>query len=457
MIGMTQKVLDSYIARICSELPGYAKIDAEDYKRYGVKRGLRNEDGTGVIAGVTKIGDVHGYNLVDGVRIPDEGRLYYRGYDVTRLITGFTDEKRYGFEEIAYLILLGKLPSASDLSNFNFLLDEYRELPRFFTEDMILKAPSPDIMNKLGRSVLAMYSYDSNPDDLSPENLTRQSIELIARFPTIVAHAYQAKRHEYDNKSMHIHNPKSGLNSAQNLLRLLRSDKLYTDEEARLLDLCLVLHAEHGGGNNSAFACRVLSSTGTDTYAAISAAVGSLKGFRHGGANLKVLQMIDDIKANEPRWAEDGPLKDYLVKILRRQAGDGSGLIYGMGHAIYTLSDPRAILLKTSARSLADKNGLGEEFALYERIEAMTPGIMSSHRGEEKPICANIDFYSGFVYKMLGIPREVYTPIFAISRIVGWCAHRMEEVLTQNKIMRPAYKSLFNAQEYIPLKDRADE
>lgn len=443
-----------YIDTICQTLPEYARIDAEDYVRYGVKRGLRNADGTGVMAGVTKIGDVHGYEMVNGERKPVEGKLYYRGYDVEQLIEGFTADNRYGFEETAYLILFGKLPNKDDLDKFTTILNECRELPRYFTEDMIIKAPSRNIMNKLARSVLAMYSYDDNPDDLSPANIVRQCLELIARFPIIVAHAYQVKRHEYDNKSMHIHNPKSGLNSAQNLLRLLRSDKAFTEEEAHLIDISLVLHAEHGGGNNSAFTCRTLSSTGTDTYAAISSAVGSLKGFRHGGANLKVLEMVDHFKASAANPYDEGELKDFLRKVLRKEAGDGSGLIYGMGHAIYTLSDPRAKILRNHAESLAEQKGMLDEFNIYRNIERLTPEIIADVKGEEKPMCANVDLYSGFVYQMMGIPSEVYTPIFAISRIVGWSAHRMEEVLTQNRIIRPAYKSLFEEHAYIPLSDR---
>ncbi len=445
---------NEYIETICATLPEYSRIDAEDYVRYGVKRGLRNEDGTGVIAGVTKVCDVHGYEMVNGVRTPAEGKLYYRGYDVEDLIDGFTADGRYGFEETAYLLLFGRLPNKDELEKFNVLLDEGRELPRYFTEDMIIKAPSRNIMNKLGRSVLAMYSYDDNPDDLSPANIVRQSLELIARFPTIVAHAYQVKRHEYDNRSMHIHNPKSGLYSAQNLLRLLRSHKVFTEEEAHLIDVCLVLHADHGGGNNSAFACRTLSSAGTDTYAAISAAVGSLKGFRHGGANLKVLEMMDQYKESVPNPYDEGALKDYLVKILKKEAGDGSGLIYGMGHAVYTLSDPRAKILRRHAEKLAEEKGLSKEFELYRKVERLTPELLAELKGESKPMCANVDLYSGFIYQMLGIPSEVFTPIFAISRIVGWCAHRMEEVLTQNRIIRPAYKSLFAENPYVPLSNR---
>ncbi|MCQ2445928.1 MAG: citrate/2-methylcitrate synthase [Clostridia bacterium] len=451
---MAYNDFSKYIDKICQTLPEYAHIDAEDYVRYGVKRGLRNADGTGVMAGVTKIGDVHGYELVNGQRVPVDGKLYYRGYDVERLIEGFTADNRYGFEETAYLILFGKLPTKDDLEHFTSLLNDCRELPRYFTEDMIIKAPSRNIMNKLARSVLAMYSYDDNPDDLSPENIVRQCLELIARFPIIVAHAYQVKRHEYDNKSMHIHNPKTSLNSAQNLLRLLRSDKAFTEEEAHLIDISLVLHAEHGGGNNSAFTCRTLSSSGTDTYAAISAAVGSLKGFRHGGANLKVLEMVDHFKAVASNPYDEGELKDFLYKVLKKEAGDGSGLIYGMGHAIYTLSDPRAKILRNHAEKLAEQKDMLDEFNIYRSIERLTPEIIASVKGDEKPMCANVDLYSGFVYQMLGIPSEVYTPIFAISRIVGWSAHRMEEVLTQNRIIRPAYKSLFEEHEYVPLSDR---
>ena len=428
-------------------------IKPELYDSYNVKRGLRNPDGTGVLAGLTAIGEVKGYIIDDGERVPVEGGLFYRGIDVFDLVKGFTSDKRFGFEETAFLLLFGILPSQEQLDTFNSFVGNLRQLPDHFTEDMIMKAPSPDIMNKLARSILASYSYDNSPDDISIPNSLRQSIELIARIPTMAAYAFQTKRHYYDNQSLYIHSPQPELSTSQNFLYMIRPDNQYTELEAEILDLMLVLHAEHGGGNNSAFACRVVSSTGTDTFSAIAAAVGSLKGPKHGGANAKVMFMMDDIKANVKDWGNDAEVEQYLKKILSKQASDKSGLIYGMGHAVYTISDPRAILLKEKACQLSLDKGHLDEYALYDAVERLTPKAFAEVKGDNKVICANVDLYSGFVYKMLGIPAELYTPLFAISRIVGWCAHRMEEIAL-GRIMRPGYKSICERDGYTPLSER---
>ncbi len=383
-----------------------------------------------------------------------EGRLIYRGYDINQLISGFTRENRFGFEEVAYLLLFGALPNVEQYQAFRQLLADNMSLPSGFTEDMILKAPSNNIMNKLARSALALYSYDENPDAIDLTNMMRQSIQLIAQFPMIVAHAYAAKVHYYDGGSLILHWPVSSFSIAENILHSIRPDSKFTEDEARLLDLCLVLHAEHGGGNNSAFTCRVLSSSGTDTYSAIAAAVGSLKGPKHGGANQRVSAMFEEIKKNVHDWEDDDEITAYLEKILRKEAGDGTGLIYGMGHAIYTKSDPRALILKHSAKNLAEKTGYLKELELLESIERLTPAIFARVTGSDKAMCANVDFYSGLVYTMLNIPQELFTPLFAIARVTGWCAHRIEEVMTSNRIIRPAYKSLTHSRAYVPMAKR---
>ena len=440
---------------LCGEYRAHNRIDPADYERYQVKRGLRNPDGTGVMAGVTQIGSVLGYYVQDGERVPAPGKLLYRGIDVEELIQGFVGEGRFGFEETAYLLLFGALPTRAQLEGFQALLDQCHTLPRMFTEDMIIKAPSPDVMNKLARSVLALYSYDENPDDMSLANQLRQAVELIARVPVVVAHAFAVKRHYYDDESLYLHRPQAGLSVAENFLYAVRHDNRYTEEEAWLLDLCLVLHAEHGGGNNSAFACRVLSSSGTDTYSAVAAAVGSLKGPRHGGANKKVMEMFRHIESGVGDWADDDEVRAFLARLLRKEAGDRSGLIYGIGHAIYTLSDPRAVVLKRFARRLAESKGMLDEFELFERVERLAPEVLLSVKGEEKVVCANVDFYSGLVYKMMGIPVELYTPLFAVARMVGWCAHRMEEVFQPgNRIIRPAYKAVSPPRTFVPLDQR---
>ncbi|MGN1122358.1 MAG: citrate synthase [Eubacteriales bacterium] len=444
-----EKLLE--LSEICKE--NY-QISAKVFANANVKRGLRNADGSGVVAGATNLGLVHGYVLYEGEKRPDEGKLYYRGYDVEQLIDGYVRENRYGFEECAFILLFGTLPTREQLDAFNQLNAEYATLPSGFTEDVIMRAPSPDIMNKIQAGVLSLYSYDPDPENMSLENQLRQSIQLISRLPIIAAHAYSVKRHVFDQDSLLLHRPLPGLACAQNFMRILGQDVSFNEKEARLLDLCLVLHAEHGGGNNSTFACRVLSSAGTDIYSSVSAAVGSLKGPKHGGANIKVDRMFEDIKEHVRDWQDDEEVGAYLEKILKGEAGDGSGLIYGMGHAIYTNSDPRAITLKRYARELAEEKGYMSEFELLQKIENLTPGVFQKVTGNEKYMCANVDMYSGLVYRMLGIPKELYTPLFATARVAGWCAHRIEEILTGGRIIRPAYKTNYVIRDYVPMDQR---
>ncbi|HNY21509.1 MAG TPA: citrate/2-methylcitrate synthase [Treponemataceae bacterium] len=429
-------------------------IDPALYTKFDVKRGLRDADGKGVLVGLTRIGNVYGYDVVNGKPVAVPGKLIYRGYDVEDIIHDIEKSDQFGFEQVIYLLLFGELPNASQLAEFDALLGEYRELPNNFVEDMILKSPSSDIMNKLARSVLVSYSYDPNPEDVSIANNLMQCIQLIARFPAMVAYGYQAKRRHYDGKSMYLHNPLPNLSTAENFLRLIRADKNYDKLEAEILDLSFILHAEHGGGNNSSLTVHVVSSADTDTYSAIGAAVGSLKGRRHGGANIKVSEMMDDIKANVKDWSSEKEVGDYLRKIMRKEAGDRSGLVYGQGHAVYTISDPRAILLREKASKLAEVKKCTEEFGLYCLIEKIFPAIFKEEKGGDKQICTNVDFYSGFVYSMLGIPRELYTPMFAVSRIPGWAAHRLEEIVSGGRIYRPAFKQVGELRKYIPLDGR---
>ena len=429
-------------------------IDKSLYDKYDVKRGLRNANGTGVLVGLTSIGDVVGYEVQDGKKIAIPGRLVYRGYNVESLINDAEAHNQFGYEQCVYLLLFGELPTQAELDTFKNYLGHLRTLPENFTEDMIMKAPSADIMNKLARGVLASYSYDSNPEDRSLSNVLRQCIELISRFSTLTAYAYQAKRRYYDGKSMYIHNPLPELSTAENFLRLIRNNKAFTDEEAKLLDLALILHAEHGGGNNSSLTVHVVSSADTDTYSAIGAAVGSLKGRRHGGANIQVAEMMDNIKENVKDWSNENEVKSYLQKIVNKEAFNHTGLIYGMGHAIYTVNDPRATILRDRAAKLAHEKGLDEEYNLYKMVEKFSPDILYEKHGDGKKICANVDLYSGFIYSMLNIPRELFTPIFAISRIAGWSAHRIEEIVAGGKIYRPAYKNISAEREYVPIEKR---
>lgn len=431
------------------------QIDPANFTKYEVKRGLRNNDGTGVLVGLTQIGDVHGYIVDEKERVPVEGRLRYRGIELKELVAGFQKEKRFGFEETIYLLLFGQLPNEKELGEFTRILGEKRTLPGGFTEDMILTAPSSNIMNKLARSVLASYSYDENAEDNTVENILRQSIELIARFPVFIAYGYQAKQHYYEKKTLYIHSPDPELSTAENILRLIRPDGSYTDLEAELLDLALVCHAEHGGGNNSSFSIHVVSSSDTDTYSAVAAAVGSLKGLKHGGAAIRVREMIDNFKQNLGDWEDEEEVAAYIEQILRKEAFDRKGLIYGMGHAVYTLSDPRAVLLKGKAKDLAREKGYEQEFKLYDLVERLTPAIFKRVKNSNKVISANVDFYSGFVYHMLDIPMDLFTPIFAAARVPGWAAHRIEEIINGGRILRPAYKHIRQeAMTYVPIRDR---
>lgn len=444
-----------FIGSMATEISRTNTIDADLYTKYNVKRGLRNSNGTGVIVGLTRIGEIVGYELdEERNKIPIEGKLYYRGYSIEDLVQSCISEDRFGFEEITYLLLFGQLPTQKQLNQFNTLLGEKRELPVGFARDMILTAPSNNIMNKLSRSVLALYCYDKNPDDTSIANVLRQSIDLIGYFPTLIAYAYQAKSSFYDNKSLHLHYPIPELSTAENILRMIRPTGQYTDLEAKLLDVSMILHAEHGGGNNSSFTTHLISSSGTDTYATIAAAVGALKGPKHGGANIAVINMIRDLKRNVKDITNHNQVEDYLVKLLRKQANDKTGLVYGMGHAIYTKSDPRAKILKGMAKQLAASKDLVDDFMLCEYIEKKVPELYAEINGTSKPMPANVDLYSGFVYSALNIPIDIATPLFATARLSGWCAHRLEELIAGKKLMRPAYTSVQDHVTYKPIKER---
>ena len=429
-------------------------IDPTKFDKYAIKKGLRNADNTGVMVGLTKICNVEGYYISDSERLPRDGRLIYRGIDLYDFVNGCIADDRFGFEELVWLLIFGTLPTKDELDGFCALLAENRELPFDFIEDVIMRAPSPNIMNKMGSSITALYAYDENPDDIAIENVLRQSLQLIARLPSIMAYAYQVKRRYFYKKSMYIHPIKPEQRTAEVILNSIRSDKKFTDKEAKLLDICLMIHADHGGGNNSTFTTRCVTSSGTDTYSAIGAGIGSLKGFRHGGANIKVAEMVNNITENISDITNEAMVKDYLHKIVKKQAGDGSGLIYGMGHAIYTLSDPRAVLLKQNARELAEEKGLLDQWTLLDIIERTAPEVFAEEKGYAKTMCANVDLYSGLVYKALGIPEDLFTPMFAIARVAGWCAHRLEEIATCSKIMRPAYKNLSHSLEYKNLSER---
>jgi len=438
------KLSEEEISLLCEEYRKNNNIDASLNEKYGVKRGLRNADGTGVLAGLTSICDVVGYEKQGERIIPIDGKLIYRGIDLQELADMAIKEDRFMFEEAAWLLLFGKLPDKQQISKFCSMLEEHRELPPGFAETMIMNAPSPNIMNKMARSVLAMYSYDENAEDSCLENVMKQSINLIAQMPTMMIYAYQALRHTYRHQSLYFHYPKQGLRTAEHILDIYRPDQNYTHEEAKLLDLCLLLHADHGGGNNSTFTDRVLSSTGTDTYSAISSAICSLKGPKHGGANLKVMEQLDDILAHISNVSDEEEVKEYLRKILQRKAGDGSGLIYGIGHAVYTRSDPRAQILKANTRQMAYEKGFRKEFDMLCLVEKLSPEVFMEEKCSEKNVCANVDLFSGLVYRILGIDEALFTPIFAISRVAGWCAHRMEEIEFSNRIIRPAYKYVGN-------------
>ncbi len=445
---------ESYLkeyAQLCRDAD---QLDPALFEKYEVQRGLRDKNGNGVVTGLTNISRIDSFQVKDGVKTPCEGRLWYRGYDCIELVRGFR-RKRFGFEEIAYLLLFGNLPNEAQFDEFCDRLAANRTLPTNFTRDVIMKAPSSDIMNSLTRSVLTLASYDKNCNDTSVENVLRQCLSLISLFPILTVYGYHAYNHYQNDESMYIHRPSKKLSTAENLLMMLRPDKKYTELEARVLDIALVLHMEHGGGNNSTFTTRVVTSSGSDTYSVVAAALSSLKGPKHGGANIKVVEMMRDLEANVSDWTDEDEVRAYLKKILNKEAFDGKGLIYGMGHAVYSLSDPRAQVFKGFVEQLAVAKGREKDFALYSMIERVAPQVISEKARIYKGVSANVDFYSGFVYSMLEIPLEMYTPIFAIARIVGWSAHRLEELINMDKIIRPAYKSVMAERPYVEMEDRA--
>ena len=439
------------LTEVCKE---HSSLDLSLYGKYDVKRGLRDINGKGVLAGLTQVSNVKATKIVDGQEVPCAGSLSYRGYDIKELTGGFIKDKRFGFEETAYLLLFGKLPNKEELKEFSDLLANQRSLPKNFTRDVIMKAPSSDIMNALSRSVLTLYSYDKNPDDISLPNVLRQCLNLISVFPLLSVYGYQAYNHFVRGKSLYIHNPKKELSTAENILRMLRPDKKYTALEAQILDIALILHMEHGGGNNSTFTTHVVSSSGTDTYSAIAAALGSLKGPKHGGANIKVVSMVQDMKKEVKDWEDEDEVRDYLKKLLHKEAFDRRGLIYGMGHAVYSVSDPRAEVFKGFVETLAKEKGRMKDYRLYSMVERLAPEVIAEERKIYKGVSANVDFYSGFVYSMLDLPLELFTPMFAVARIVGWSAHRMEELINPDKIIRPAYKNVLEPAVYVPLDER---
>ncbi len=430
------------------------KIEPELFSRYSVKRGLRNDNGTGVLVGLTEVGEVFSYYIVDGERLPAEGRLFYRGISLQDIVESFWAEKRFGFEEVSYLLLYGDLPTSSQLESFKETLSCLRPLPPSFVEDTIFKSPSRDIMNKLARCVLGLYAHDEAADDISFKNVLRQSLELIARLPVLISYAYMAKRHYIDEESLFIHAPDPKLSTAENILRLIRPDGLYTENEARVLDLAMVVQAEHGGGNNSTFTCRCVSSTGTDSYSAIAAAIGSLKGPQHGGASGMTYRMMEDLKQHVRNWRDENEVTSYLRDVAEKRALDKKGLIYGIGHAVYTVSDPRTSLLRDYARGLAYEGGKDAEYDLYLMTERIAPRVLNEVKGQDRPMCANVDFYTGFIYDLLGIPSDLFTAIFAAARAPGWCAHRMEELISGGRIIRPAYKSVQARRDFTSLTDR---
>ena len=453
MAGFKTKVTPE-IEKLTDICRDNTSLDLSLYAKYDVKRGLRDINGKGVLAGLTQVSNVQATKMVDGKEVPCAGKLSYRGYDIKDLTKGFIQDDRYGFEEVAYLLLFGKLPDKQQLMDFTELLANQRSLPTNFVRDVIMKAPSKDIMNGLSRSVLTLYSYDHNPDDTSLPNVLRQCLNLISVFPLLSVYGYQAYNHYVKGKSLYIHHPKKDLTTAENILRMLRPDKKYTHLEAKILDIALILHMEHGGGNNSTFTTHVVSSSGTDTYSAIAAALGSLKGPKHGGANIKVVSMFNDMKKEVKDWTDEDEVRVYLRKLLHKEAFDRKGLIYGMGHAIYSVSDPRAEVFKAYVETLAREKGRMKDYALYSMVERLAPEVIAEERRIYKGVSANVDFYSGFVYSMLDLPLELYTPMFAVARIVGWSAHRMEELINADKIIRPAYKNVLAPSVYVPLAER---
>lgn len=431
------------------------RIDPALYEKYDVKRGLRDINGKGVLAGLTEISEIHAYDVLpDGTNAPCDGKLYYHGYDVEELLKGFIEDDRYGYEEVVYLLMFGELPNRAQLKVFNTTLAKLRTIPPSFVRDIIMQAPSRDMMNALSRSVLTLYAYDDRADDISLPNVLRQCLQLIAQFPMLAVYGYQAFKYYHANDSFIVHAPREDLSAAENILHMLRSNSQYTPLEAKILDLSLILHAEHGGGNNSTFTTHVVTSSGTDTYSAVAASLGALKGPKHGGANIKVTQMFENMKSVVKNWHDDKEIEQYLSDILNKKAFDRSGLIYGMGHAVYSLSDPRANAFKVFVERLSKEKGMEEEFDLYSRVERLAPQVIASERRIYKGVSANVDFYSGFVYSMLGIPMELYTPMFAIARIAGWSAHRIEELVNPGKIIRPAYKAVAEHKQYKPIDER---
>ena len=453
MTGFNMKVTPEIenLTEICKD---HSTLDLSLYGKYDVKRGLRDVNGKGVLAGLTQVSNVCATKVVDGKEVPCAGKLSYRGYDIKDLTRGFIEDDRFGFEETTYLLMFGKLPTAQELQDFTKLLANQRSLPTNFVRDVIMKAPSKDIMNALSRSVLTLYCYDKNPDDIALPNVLRQCLNLISVFPLLSVYGYQAYNHYSCGKSLYIHNPNKDLSTAENILRMLRPDKKYSHLEAKILDLALILHMEHGGGNNSTFTTRVVSSSGTDTYSAVAAALGSLKGPKHGGANIKVVSMFNDMKKHIKDFSDEDEIRVYLRKLLHKEAFDKRGLIYGMGHAVYSVSDPRAQVLKGFVEKLAKEKGRMKDYQLYANVEHLAPEVIAQERRIYKGVSANVDFYSGFVYSMLDLPLELYTPMFAVARIVGWSAHRMEELINVDKIIRPAYKNVLDPSEYVPLSDR---
>lgn len=442
------------IKKLASLCYNNTQIDPDLYQKYDVKRGLRDISGKGVLAGLTDISEIRQYKIVDGETVPSDGQLFYRGINIEDIINGFMEEDRFGFEEVTYLLLFGTLPTKQQLEEFTRLLSSYRTLPKNFIRDVIMKASNPDIMNMLARSVLTLYSYDNNANDLSIDNVLRQCLQLIAVFPLLSVYGYQSYIHYHLQKSLYIHQPEPDRSTAENILLMLRPDQKYTELEAKVLDVALVLHAEHGGGNNSTFTTHVVTSSGTDTYSTIAAALSSLKGPKHGGANIKVVQMIEDFKQNIKDWDDEEEISAYIEKTLDKQTFDRSGLVYGIGHAVYSISDPRAKVFRSFVEKLSAEKGLTKEFSLYRKIEDLAPKVIAKKRKIYKGVSANVDFYSGFAYSMLGLPVELYTPIFAIARITGWSAHRLEELINAGKIIRPAYKSISTEKSYVKLSDR---
>jgi len=451
---MEKKQVNEFIKKYSDILCERDAIDNELYSKYEVKRGLRDISGKGVLVGLTEISEIISYIIEDGDLVPCEGKLYYRGINIENIVNGFLEEGRFGFEETCFLLLFGNLPNKTEIEMFTALIEENTVLPDNFVRDTIMNAASSDMMNSLAKSVLTLYAYDDNPDDISIENVLRQSIKLISQFPLLAVYGYQAYAHYYDNKSLIIHTPQSGLSIAENILYMLRPDSCYTKLEAQILDISLVLHAEHGGGNNSTFTTHVVTSSHTDTYSSVVASLGSLKGPRHGGANVKVVQMFRDIKEKVSDWNNDDEINGYLEKLLNKEIFDRSGLIYGMGHAVYSLSDPRALIFRQFVERLASEKGRDDEYKLYSKVEILARKMIGEKRRIYKGVSANVDFYSGFVYSMLDLPEQIFTPLFAVARIAGWSAHRIEELVNNGKIIRPAYKSVTKVQPYVPMNER---